>query len=232
MTAALLAIVVRLLPDREWRRAMLAEFGSLEGAGARRRFAVGCARAVVATAGVWLRLAGLCLVSAVPLLMFTAPGGQHDTTGYWIIGIVTALCVAAVLRLSARTEARTVAFVAVTAGLLWWAALLAFSGVRSHPQWALAVGLAAVVVAARRGREIAALGTAFATCLAIFVVSVGTYSALPRLAPDIAPANATDPLLENRIESTDPYVGELLLAALLGTVLIGAARRPRPELPG
>jgi len=33
------------------------------------------------------------------------------------------------------------------------------------------------------------------------------------------------------IESTDPYVAELLLAALLGTALIGAARRPRPELP-
>jgi hypothetical protein len=232
MTAALLAIVVRLLPDREWRRAMLAEFASLEGAGARRRFAVGCARAVAATAGVRLRLAGLGLVAAVPLLLLTAPGGQHNSTGYWITGIVTVLCIAAVLRLSARAEARLVASVAVGAGLLWWAALLASGGVRSHPQWALAVGFAAVVVAARRGREIAALGAAFATCLAIFVVSVGTYHALPRLAPDIAPANATDPLLENRIESTDPYVGELLLAALLGVALIGAARRPRPELPG
>jgi hypothetical protein len=232
MTAALLAIVVRLLPDRDWRRAMLAEFASLEGAGARRRFAVGCARAVAATAGVRLRLAGLCLVAAVPLLLLTGPGGQQSSAGWWVSGIVTALCVAGVLRLSARSEARVAAFVAVTAGLLWWAALLAFGEVRSHPQWALAVALAAVAVAARRGREIAALGAAFATCLTIFVVSVGTYSALPRLAPDIAPANATDPLLENRIESTDPYVPEMLLAALLGTALIGAARTPRRQLPG
>jgi hypothetical protein len=75
----------------------------------------------------------------------------------------------------------------------------------------------------------------FATCLAVFVVAAGTYAALPRLAPDIAPANATNPLLENQIESTDPYVGELLLGALLGVALIGAAveGRVRPtRLPG
>jgi hypothetical protein len=82
-----------------------------------------------------------------------------------------------------------------------------------------------VVAAARTGGELAALGTAFATCLAIFVVAAGTYAALPRLAPDIAPGNAADPQLENQIESTDPYVGELLLGALLGVALIGAVRR-------
>jgi len=181
---------------------------------------------------VRLRVAGLCLVAAVPVLLMAGPGGQHKAAGYWITGITTALCTGAMLRLTSRAEARVVARVAVAAGLVWWAAVLASATVRTHPQWALALIFGAVVVAARRGGEIAALGTAFATCLAIFAVSVGTYSALPRLAPDIAPANATDPLLENRIESTDPYVAELLLAALLGTALIAAARRPRAELPG
>jgi hypothetical protein len=118
-------------------------------------------------------------------------------------------------------------------GLAWWAAMLLSATVRSHPQWALALIAVCVVAAALRGGEVAALGTAFATCLAIFAVAVGTYAALPRLAPDVAPANATDPLLENQIESTDPYVADLLLAALFGLVLTGAVGTRRLEpLPG
>ena len=141
---------------------------------------------------------------AVPALLFSGSGHGADATGLVIVGVVTVTCLIAV----AHAERLGVA---LAGGLMWWAALLLSATVRAHPEWALAVIAAAAVAARRR-----ALGTAFVACLAIFVVSVGTYAALPRLAPDVVPANVTDPLVENQIESTDPYVGELLLAALLG----------------
>jgi hypothetical protein len=230
MTAVMLGLVVRLLPDREWGRAMLAEFAAVEGRRSRLRFALGCTRAVLTSAASGLRIGGLCVVAAALALVLTGPGGPHGG-GRWFVTLVLAVCAGAVVRLTGRPEARAVALVAGTGGLLWCAGLLGSPAVRSHPQWALAIVAIAVVVAALRAGEVAALGTAFATCLAIFVVAAGTYAALPRLAPDIAPANATDPLLENQIESVDPYVAELLLAAVLGVVVIGAARRPR-RLPG
>jgi hypothetical protein len=232
MTAAVLAVIVRLLPDREWGRAMLGELAAVEGGGARVRFALGCARAVLTSAASGLRIGGLCAVGAVLALVLTGPGGPHGG-GRWFVTLVLAICAVAVLRLTGRPEARGVAVVAGVGGLAWWAAMLASGTVRSHPQWALALIAACVVAAALRGGEFAAIGAAFATCLAIFLVAAGTYSALPRLAPDIAPANATDPLLENQIESTDPYVAELLLAALFGLTLTAAAGTLKPKsLPG
>ena len=207
-----LSLIVRLLP-REWGRAMRAELVMLDDPRARRRFALGCMAAVLARPAAWLRVGAIVLVAAVPVLVLTGRGGHGNVA----IATSIAICLLAAARV--RTPG------AAAGALVWCLALLLSATVRAHPQWALIVIGACTAFAARRGGTLAALGTASATCLAIFAVSVGTYAALPRLAPDVAPANAADPLLENRIESTDPYVGELLLSALLGVALIGAARR-------
>jgi hypothetical protein len=204
MTAAL----VRLLAHGEWGRAMVAELAAIDDARARRRFALGCLRALLS----WSRLVCLTLVFAVPVLLFTGPGHGSDAGDVVIIGVVTLACLIGVAYADPSASA-------LAAGLVWWGALLLSPTVRAHPQWALIVIGVAAVAARRR-----ALSTAFVTCLAVFVISVGTYSALPRLAPNVVPANVTDPVTENQIESTDPYVGELLLAGLFGIVVVGAVR--------
>ena len=54
----------------------------------------------------------------------------------------------------------------------------------------------------------------------MFVLAVGHYAALPQLAPArLARERRRSSTRENQIESTDPYVAELLLAALCGFVL-------------
>jgi hypothetical protein len=221
MTAALLALAVRLLPRPDWGRAMLAELAAIDEARARRRFALGCLRAVLTRPACWLRVGGLALVAAVPALLFTGPGGNGDLIGLGIAGVAIAVCFVAVLHVE---DVPLVARVATAGGLVWWGAVLASGTVRSHPEWALVLLAACTAAAAWRGGALAALGTAFALCLMVFVLAVGTYTALPRLAPAVAPANAANPRLENQIESTDPYVAELLLAALCGIVLTGAVR--------
>jgi hypothetical protein len=217
MTLAL-SLIVRLLPG-EWGRAMLAELAALDEPKARRRFALGCIAAVLARPAAWLRGAALLLVICAPVLVLAGRAAHGN--------VVAVLAIAICFYAVAGVQAPGVAAATGAGALLWWLGLLASATVRSHPQWALLVVAASVAFAAWRGGALAAFGTASATCLAIFAVSVGTYTALPRLAPDIAPANATYPLLENRIESTDPYVGELLLAALFGIVIVGAARERR-----
>ncbi|WP_028062338.1 hypothetical protein [Solirubrobacter soli] len=206
------ALVIRMLARGDWGQAMLAELAAIDDPRARRRFALGCIRALFTRSAAWLRVATLALVLAVPTLMFSGPGHGADPEGLVIVGAVTLTCLLAAAYADPSVSA-------LAAGLIWWGALLLSATVREHPQWALIViGLAAV--AARRR----ALSTAFVTCLAVFVVSVGTYAALPRLAPNVVPANVTDPVAENQIESTDPYVGELLLAGLFGIVVVGAVR--------
>jgi len=217
----MLSLVVRLMP-REWGRAMQAELAALDDPQARRRFALGCMRAVLSHSTLWLRVGAIALVAAVPALLFTGPGGTGEVSGLCIVGLALAIGFGAVAHVRALPiVARTTA----AGALVWWLALLASSGARAHPHWALAVIVVCAVAAARAGGEHAALGTAFATCLAVFVVAAGTYAALPRLAPDVVPSNAENPRLENQIESTDPYIGELLLSALVGVALIAAARR-------
>ncbi|HWK30406.1 MAG TPA: hypothetical protein VNS09_27820 [Solirubrobacter sp.] len=213
---SVLALVVRLLPDRDWGRAMLAELAAIDDRRARRRFALGCVRAVVTRPAAWLRLGAIALVGAVPALLFASPGGSSDAFG---IGIVTAVVAASLIALAHIGDSTRVARLAGGAGLLWAAALLASGTVRTHPQLAFVLIAAAAAGGARR-----ALDTAFVACLLVFVLSVGIYTALPRLAPDVVPANAADPVRENQIESTDPYVGELLLAGLLAVVLTAAVR--------
>ncbi|RKQ84877.1 hypothetical protein C8N24_6507 [Solirubrobacter pauli] len=221
MTVRVLALLVRLLARDGWGRAMLAEVAALEEPRAQRRFALGCVGALLTRSASWLRISGVLLVAAVPTLLFAGPGGSGDVAGLAIAGTAIAVCLVAVVHVE---QMPVVARAACAGGCLWWAGLLASEAVRSHPQWALALLAACVAAAAWRGGLLAALGAAFVTCLAIFVVAVGTYAVLPQLAPAVAPANAVHPVIENQIESTDPYVGELLLAALFGIVLIAAIR--------
>ena len=221
MTVGVLALFVRLLSRDDWGRAMLAEVAALDDPRARRRFALGCLRALLVRPASWLRVGGVILVGAVPALLFTGPGGNGDVAGLAIAGTAIAVCFVAVVYVE---ELPVVARAACAGGLAWWTGILVSGTVRSHPAWALALLAACVAAAAWRGGLLAALGAAFATCLTIFVVAVGTYAALPQLAPSVVPANAVHPLIENQIESTDPYVGELLLAALCGVLLIGVGR--------
>jgi hypothetical protein len=227
--AAVLAFVVRWLATDGWGRAMLAELAAIEEPRARRRFALGCVSASLLRPVTWLRLAALGLVAAVPALLLTGPRGSGDVAGLVIVAVVVTVCLLAVARIE---DLPLVARVAGAGGLAWWAGVLMSPTVRSHPHWALAIVVAGGVLAAWRGGALAGLGTALVGCLLVFVAAVGTYSALPRLAPNVVPANARNPVMENQLESTDPYVGEILLAGLFGIALIGAARalpvRARP----
>jgi hypothetical protein len=222
VSVILLKLLVRLLPRREWARAMLAEVAALDDHRARRRFALGCVRAVLMHPASWLRIGAIAVVCAVPALLFSGPGGSPDRQGLVIAGVAIAICVVAVIHVQ---DLPVVARLAAAGALVWWIGILESEAVRSHPEWALGVLLPCVLVALWRGGIITALGTAVATCLLVFVLAVGTYTALPQLAPAVSPANVADPVRENRIESTDPYVTELLLAALCGLVLTAAVRR-------
>lgn len=179
------------------------------------------------------RGAGYAVVGGSLLLLLTGPGGNGgDPGGWWVAGLAFVLCLVAVVAVTARGAAvgslGIVAAVVVAGAAVWWVPMLFLGSVRAHPQWALAIVAASALLTARLARpgdrEVAVLVTAFASCLLIFVVAVGTYAAFPGLAPDIATAQAVNPALENQIESTDPYIGELLLGALLGVAVVGAAR--------
>ena len=221
MSIILLKLVVWLLPRREWARAMLAEVAALDDHRARRRFALGCVRAVLLHPASGLRIGAIAVVCAVPALLFSGPGGSGDRAGLEIAGLAIAICLVAVIHVQ---DLPVVARMAATGGMVWWIGILTSETVRAHPQWALGVLLACLLAAVWRGGIITALGTAFATSLLVFVLAVGSYTVLPQLSPPVSPANVADPVLENQIESTDPYVAELLLAALFGLVLTAAVR--------
>lgn len=207
MTRFVLALAVQFLPDDQWRRAMKAELAALDSG--RWRFVLGCTRAVLLSGAFAGRIAGFALIAAALALVG------------WGYALIFAIVFLEGTGPMARKPA-VVGAATVTGATAWWGALLLSETVRAHPQWALLVIALGTLAAARNGGVFAAAGTAFATCLAIFVVAVGTYSARPDLAPGVVPANARSPLLENKIESTDPYVGELLLAGLICLALMGA----------
>lgn len=187
---------------------------------------------------------GGCVLVGGCVMLFLASGKHDDPSGWWLAALAMALYFATVLAATARSASadpvvlRAAAAAALAGLAAWWIPMLLLAGVRSHPHLALAAaGLAALAAALATGRRLtggapaalAGVGAATATCLLIFLAAVGTYGAFPRLAPDIAgpgDAGGLTPAARaetNRIESTDPYVGEFLLGALLGAVLISAA---------
>lgn len=201
------------------------------------------------------RATGVIVVGGSVMLLL-ASGKHNDPSGWWLASLAMALYFIAVLavtsqRTAAQPRALQVVAAATLVGLIaWWMPMLLFAGVRSHPQTALlGVILAALAAALALGRRsgaahvaMAGIAAATATCLLIFLAAIGTYAAFPQLVPDIAgPGNAggLTPAARaetNRIESTDPYVGEFLLGALLAAALISAApasrTRTRPVARG
>jgi hypothetical protein len=188
------------------------------------------------------RATGVIVVGGSVMLML-AWGKHNDPSGWWLVALALALYFVAVLaatsrRTAARPGALQVAAAAALVGLsAWWIPMLLLAGVRSHPHTALlAVALAAAAAVLALGRRggaahvaTAGLAAATATCLLIFLAAIGTYAAFPQLVPDIAgPGNAGGLTAAaraetNRIESTDPYVGEFLLGALFAAALISSA---------
>ena len=71
-----------------------------------------------------------------------------------------------------------------------------------------------------------ALVAGIAICLLIFAAAAGSYRLFPGLAPDIAGTTTAGGLTPaaraqtNQTESTDPYIAELVLGALLGSALV------------
>jgi hypothetical protein len=154
--------------------------------------------------------ATLCLLF---LLAPSSGGGHNDPSGWWLACAAIALYFAAV-----RFATPRAAWVGVAALGVWWVPMLLSAGARAHPGYALAIVAAAVLAGGLLGRTPSvALGAGAATCLLIFLAAVGTYAVAPSLVPDVAPTAEA-----NRIESTDPYVAELLLGGLLGAALIAA----------
>ena len=108
--------------------------------------------------------------------------------------------------------------------------MLLSAGVRAHPGANLAIAAATVVggvvLAAHRrlpahAAIVAGLGAGAATCLLITLLALGTYAARPELIPDrcgtsnlcgLTPASRAE---TNAILAGDPYVADVLLAALL-----------------
>ena len=120
--------------------------------------------------------------------------------------------------------------------------MLLVPSVRANPVWALLTVLTAILSgllmprspgSARSPAPITGLTAGVATCMLIFVAVIGTYSAFPRLAPDVAgptDAGGLTPAARaqtNQTESQDPYVAELLLGALLSATLVAGLATTR-----
>jgi hypothetical protein len=180
-------------------------------------------------------------------------GGSHDSYG-WVLGAALLLDLVTLLAVTARGSTfspRTLGIAGRYAGVAvlgWWIAILLFGAVRATPHAAILVVAVTSALSARASFRrlgnlsqslLAGLGTAVASCLLIFVAAVGTYALLPRLVPDSVggiPYGGLTPAavaLDNRVESTDPYVPELLLGPLGGMLVIAtmgaAAQRYRPS---
>ena len=87
VSVTLLKLVVWLLPRSDWSRAMLAELAALDDRRARRRFALGCVRAVLMPPASGLRVGAIAVVCAVPALLLSGPGGSGDRAGPVIAGL-------------------------------------------------------------------------------------------------------------------------------------------------
>jgi hypothetical protein len=204
-----------------------------------------------------LRTAGYAVLGAYimpALASFALGSSHHDRSGVWLLYLALALYLATVLVATARPTAarmptlRLMAALPVTGLAAWWVPMLLGADVRAHPGWGLLsvavtvlLGLA-IALALRwpyRQVGIGALATGVATCLLIFVAAQGTYLLAPQLAPDLGHVpgmTAAGQIEQNRAEAVDPYFAELLLGALLGTLLIAGSTgssnvpRTRPSL--
>jgi hypothetical protein len=164
------------------------------------------------------------LAGAAVGLYFAAPGGG-DWPGAIVFGVA--------LMEGAWVIARRFAVVvpaAVTGAALWWLAMLLSATVRAHPHWAFAAVALSAFVTWRRVGEIEALATGLAACLAIFVVTIGTYVLLPSLAPEVVPGTEPGAQSMNQETAVVACLKIMLAAGLIGFA-VGAKRR-LDRLPG
>lgn len=191
--------------------------------------------------GQAMRLAVFLLVGGCEVLLLGPSGGgaPDDPGGWWLAELTMILVVRGVLALTAQragVPARELGYLAaltVTGAGSWLALLLVSGGVRAFPLLALVVVAAVMALAARKRARatVRCLGAGAVTCLLIFLVSVSVYRIFPDLVPDISGDGPRGGLTAvaragtNRIESTDPYMAELLLGGLFGAAAVTTVTR-------
>lgn len=211
----------------------------------------------------WVRGVGYATVGTIALFFIGSNrfplGEPHaDPAGWWIAALAVTSYLVTTMVTTARISPMHVAaltrssVVGCGVASAWWIAMLFIPAVREQHVWGVlsvpAAMLAAGVLAARRPDSAAqglfgALLSGTVSCMLIFIAAVGTYAIVPGLVPDVAGhlgdgLTAADRVSTNRIESTDPYIVQLLLGALLGTALCvvlirimvgagGTGQRPR-----
>jgi hypothetical protein len=193
---------------------------------------------------------GGCAVVGAFILLVLASGKNNDPAGWWALALTMTTYLATVLFITARDTAATaptlrLAAAVATAGLTaWWVPMLLLGSVRAQPQWALASVTATIMLGwaigvrlgwTRHQVGLAGLTAGVATCMLIVLAAIGTYAVVPHLVPDVAgptDAGGLTPAARaetNRVESTDPYVADLVLGALLGALLIAGSTATRPR---
>jgi hypothetical protein len=193
---------------------------------------------------------GGCAAVGSCIVMVLSSLGLNDPGGWWIAALTVTLYLATVLFATARRTAAAaptlkLSAALVTAGLTaWWVPMLLLGSVRGHAEWALVSTTATIglgwAIGTRLGWPrhqvgLAGLGAGVATCMLIFLAAIATYAVFPQLVPDVAgptDAGGLTPAARaetNRVESTDPYVVELMLGALLGGLLMVGSGPTRPR---
>ena len=189
----------------------------------------------------WVRAIGSATVGVIALFFIGSNrfplGEQHaDPGGWWIAGLaVTSYLVTTMV---VTTHTSPVRAAVLTRSLLlgcgvactWWTAMLVIPAVRAQHEWAALAVLAAMLVAGGLAASkhdsavqglFAVLLSGIVSCMLLFVAAVVTYAVAPGLVPDVAGQlsdglTAADRVVTNRIESTDPYIGQLLLGGAAG----------------
>lgn len=210
------------------------------GLGIGRLGPVGEGRSAHWVRGVGYAAVGILALSFVGSNRFPLGQPHADPGGWWIAALaVTSYLVTAMVATASTSPLRAAvltrsSLIGCSAASAWWMAMLLIPAVRvQHVGGVLCVLVAMLVAglcAVRRPESatqglLGALLSGTASCMLIFIAAVGTYAIVPGMVPDVAGQlggglTAADRVMINRIESTDPYVVQLLLGALLGAVLI------------
>ena len=247
----LLATALHGLPrDRaEWGQAMRAEMAAVDSRSERWLFLLGCLRVVVLRPGAWwtprlVRLA-CCAVLAVTVagiaagIASSSNPGQKLREGGWILTLLLGSYLFGFLAVTSRRCAATtrVLLIGGAAGLaaVGGAAVLMFAAPpvpRSIGSTVLLVALGALGAAALAQRphddRAAALAGLFGATVGslgiVILVDIIASSGPAELIPIVVPVTLPSAVQvsESRIELVDPYIGLLLLGALVA-VLLGIA---------
>jgi len=182
------------------------------------------------------RATGCVLVvgmAALVVLMLVASPDKAGEGGP-VFGLMLAAYLAAYLYGRPRFSAVATG---VAAAALWLGVVVVVPPVPGSTALAIVFAAAGAAVALWITREpVMALYAAMSSILLIAATAWALVSYGPELfVPDMVARGsaAADPLLENRIEAPDPYVGLLTIGALLAVVaIVASTRRGRVRGPG